>query len=120
MLTGISELRPNRAGFPLPNPRVVSAHVHRDEGPHDHAVSLMFAAWGQLMDHDLTFTAETKEPRDLSDPNCCTGERPRHPNCLPITVPTNDYFYRLYKQDCMNMVRSLAGVRDDCRLGECR
>jgi hypothetical protein len=57
---GVSEPRVNREGFPLPNPRVVSAHVHRDEGPHDHAVSLMFAAWGQLMDHDLTFTAETK------------------------------------------------------------
>jgi hypothetical protein len=58
--TGISELRANREGFPLPNPRVVSAQVHRDEGPHDHVVTLMFAAWGQLMDHDLTFTAETK------------------------------------------------------------
>lgn len=57
---GVSEPRPDREGFPLPNPRVVSAHVHRDEGPHDHAVSLMFAVWGQLMDHDLTFTAETK------------------------------------------------------------
>jgi hypothetical protein len=57
---GISELRVSREGFRLPNPRVVSAHVHGDEGPHDHVVTLMFAAWGQLMDHDLTFTAETK------------------------------------------------------------
>jgi hypothetical protein len=58
--TGVSELRVNREGFSLPNPRIVSAHVHRDEGRHDQAVSLMFAAWGQLLDHDLTFTAETK------------------------------------------------------------
>jgi hypothetical protein len=57
---GVSEPRVNIEGFPLPNPRVLSVHVHRDEGPHDHAVSLMFAAWGQLTDHDLTFTAETK------------------------------------------------------------
>ncbi|KAJ9601338.1 hypothetical protein L9F63_000476, partial [Diploptera punctata] len=113
---GISELRANRAGFPLPNPRVVSAHVHRDEGPHDHAVSLMFAAWGQLMDHDLTFTAETKDPSDLREPNCCGSDRNHHPNCLPISIPPNDHF-RLYKQNCMNMLRSLAGVRDDCRLG---
>ncbi|XP_069705642.1 peroxidase-like isoform X2 [Periplaneta americana] len=113
---GVSELRVNRAGFPLPNPRVVSAHVHRNEGPHDHAVSLMFAAWGQLMDHDLTFTAETKDPSDLREPSCC-GTGRRHPNCLPVALPPEDHFYRLYKQTCMNMLRSLAGVRDDCRLG---
>ncbi|GFG31758.1 hypothetical protein Cfor_04198 [Coptotermes formosanus] len=114
---GVSEPRANREGFPLPNPRVVSAHVHRDEGPHDHAVSLMFAAWGQLMDHDLTFTAETKDPSDLREPNCCGSGRLRHPNCLPVSLPPDDRFYRLYKQTCMNMLRSLAGVSQDCLLG---
>lgn len=47
-------------GYPvteLPNPRRVSAFIHRDEGYHDHAVSLLFLAWGQFMDHDFTLTA---------------------------------------------------------------
>ncbi|KDR12477.1 Peroxidasin, partial [Zootermopsis nevadensis] len=114
---GVSEVRADREGFSLPNPRVVSAHVHRDEGTHDRAVSLMFAAWGQLVDHDLTFTAETKDPSDLREPNCCGSGRPRHPNCLPVSLPPDDHFFRLNKQACMNMLRSLAGVRSDCRLG---
>ena len=41
----------------LPSPRMVSAHIHRDDGYHDHAVSLLFLAWGQFMDHDFTLTA---------------------------------------------------------------
>nr|CAD7200693.1 unnamed protein product [Timema douglasi] len=57
---GVGEPRASRRGFPLPNPRSVSAHVHRDGGLHDHTVTLLFVVWGQLLDHDLTFTAETR------------------------------------------------------------
>ena len=44
----------------MPSPRAVSAHVHRDEGLHDHAITIMTVAWGQAIDHDLTLTGETK------------------------------------------------------------
>ncbi|XP_063586936.1 uncharacterized protein LOC134764285 [Penaeus indicus] len=60
---GIDAPRVGAGGYPLPSPRIVSAHLHRDEGLHDHAVTIMLVAWGQAIDHDLTFTAETKGPR---------------------------------------------------------
>ena len=32
----------------------------KDEGFHDHAVTILLVAWGQFIDHDITLTAETK------------------------------------------------------------
>ncbi|KAK7865848.1 hypothetical protein R5R35_003966 [Gryllus longicercus] len=115
---GVSAPRASRAGFPLPNPRAVSAHVHRDGEHHESAVTLMFVAWGQLVDHDITLTAETKDPETRTDPECCgPGTERRHPNCLPVLIPPGDAFYRRHGQTCMNVLRSLAGAREDCRLG---
>ena len=50
----------------------VSAHVHRDDGFHDHALTFLFVAWGQFTDHDITLTAEIDEVLE-EDLNCCTG-----------------------------------------------
>ena len=55
---GISSPRTHGVhGTKLPPARVVSVHNHKDEGYHDHAVTLLFVAWGQFMDHDNTLTA---------------------------------------------------------------
>ena len=59
-LIGIDVPRSSRGPHSLPSPRAVSAHVHRDEGLHDHAITIMTVAWGQAIDHDLTLTGETK------------------------------------------------------------
>jgi hypothetical protein len=56
----LEQPRISRTGHELPSPRVVSAHVHRDEGFHDHAVTVMLVAWGQAIDHDITFASESK------------------------------------------------------------
>ena len=50
----------------------VSAHVHRDEGFHDHAITFLMVAWGQFTDHDITLTAEIDEVLE-DDLNCCRG-----------------------------------------------
>ena len=50
----------------------VSAHVHRDEGFHDHAITFLMVAWGQFTDHDITLTAEIDEVLE-EDLNCCRG-----------------------------------------------
>ena len=50
----------------------VSAHVHRDDGFHDHALTFLFVAWGQFTDHDITLAAEIDEVLE-EDLNCCTG-----------------------------------------------
>nr|CAD7573840.1 unnamed protein product [Timema californicum] len=53
----------------------------------------------------------------LKEPDCCFGLGPRHSNCLPVKLPPQDKFFKNYQQTCMNLLRSLAGVSDDCRLG---
>ena len=115
---GISEPRKAASGLPLPSARVVSTHLHQDKGIHDHAVSMMIVAWGQFTDHDITLTAETKDPKTGHTPKCCQGGIDgAHPHCLPIEIPANDEFYTQHKQHCMNFVRHEAGLRDGCRLG---
>lgn len=58
---GISEPREYGQGLAsLPSARLVSTKIHQDKVVHDHAVTIMLIAWGQILDHDITFTAETK------------------------------------------------------------
>ena len=35
----------------------------QDEGFHDHAVTVLLVVWGQFIDHDVTLTSETRDPR---------------------------------------------------------
>ena len=44
-------------------------------------------------------------------------EHLRHPQCLPIVIPDNDPFYRMFNQHCMNFVRTTPGLRPDCNFG---
>eukprot|EP00095_Tigriopus_kingsejongensis_P005480 snap_masked-scaffold491_size156641-processed-gene-0.8 protein:Tk05480 transcript:snap_masked-scaffold491_size156641-processed-gene-0.8-mRNA-1 annotation:"hypothetical protein DAPPUDRAFT_301956" len=101
---GISAPRISVTGRPLPSARAVSTAGHRDTGFHDHAVTILLVAWGQLMDHDITLTGETKDPRTGKTPKCCEGST--HPNCLPIEIPSNDKFYSKHNQRCMNFLES--------------
>lgn len=60
-VSGVSVPRASRTGFPLPNARRLSSLVHASRDPRPTSgVTLLFVAWGQLIDHDLTQTAETK------------------------------------------------------------
>jgi hypothetical protein len=59
----VSAPRASVSGYPLPSARAVSKNLHKDEGFHDHAVTLALVAWGQFVDHDMTLTSETKDPR---------------------------------------------------------
>lgn len=118
-LISISVFRVAASGKPLPTPRFISRAVHPDSGFHDHAVTLLLVAWGQFLDHDITLSAETRDPRTGKTPKCCdgSGPGPAHPNCLPIEIPAEDGFFRQHGQRCMNFVRTLAGLQYDCRLG---
>lgn len=116
---GISAPRASVTGKPLPTPRYVSRAVHPDDGFHDHAVTILLVAWGQFLDHDITLSAETRDPRTGKTPKCCEGSGPGpvHPNCLPIEIPSDDGFFSKYGQRCMNFVRTISGLRYNCRLG---
>ncbi|CAI6360862.1 unnamed protein product [Macrosiphum euphorbiae] len=114
---GIKSIRTSITGFPLPNPRSVSARVHKDIArPHRTDITFLFAAFGQLIDHDLTLTAETKDPITRQEIKCCSGAN--NPYCIPINVPIDDQFFvGSHRQRCIDMIRSLAGVSTDCPLG---
>ena len=57
---GVSAPRASVTGQDLPTTRYISAVHHRDMGYHDHAVTVFLISWGQAIDHDMTFTADTK------------------------------------------------------------
>ncbi|XP_035706315.1 peroxidase isoform X2 [Folsomia candida] len=106
----------------LPPARIVSSKMHRDNVVHDHTVTVMLIAWGQLVDHDITLTAETKDPYTKRDPDCCKylqdgPDAKLHHNCFPIQIANHDEFYYGHHQHCMNFARSVSGVRPNCRLG---
>ncbi|XP_042884671.1 chorion peroxidase-like [Penaeus japonicus] len=107
-------------GGVLPNPRSVSASIHRDNGYHDHAITLFVIAWGQFMDHDFTLTATPLDPLTRNEPEICCHPppgTPKDPHCLEIGIPKDDGFYKQYGQSCLEFVRAFSGVRQDCKLG---
>ena len=124
-------------GKELPTTRHISAVHHRDMGYHDHAVTVFLISWGQAIDHDMTFTADTKgtlvallnderstysianpDPVTEMDPSCCdVPESKRHEECWPIEIPAGDPFYALFRRRCMEFVRSASSLKANCQLG---
>ena len=112
---GVSAPRVSVTGSPLPSPRLISRAVHTDDGFHDHAVTIFLVFWGQFMDHDMSLTSETKDPKTNKTPKCCDGVQ--NANCLPIEIPQDDGFFGKFGQRCINFVRSPNGLRTNCGLG---
>nr|XP_018909743.1 PREDICTED: peroxidase-like [Bemisia tabaci] len=116
---GISDPRVSISGNPLPSARVVSRTIHPDEGFHDHAGTVMVVAWGQFMDHDFTLFGMPLDPRNKNEPEECCNRPPqlKHPYCLEIEVPEDDYFYQKYKVKCQDFIRSFPSPKPGCKLG---
>ncbi|XP_053946193.1 uncharacterized protein LOC128855362 [Anastrepha ludens] len=110
---GVDSIRLSIEGGPLASSRFVSLLVHgaRDG---EAAVTLMTAQWGQLLDHDMTSTAQ---PRSIngSVPSCC-GSTDFHPSCFPIKVPLDDPWLAPLKVRCLEFLRSAPAQRRDCIL----
>ncbi|XP_037780731.1 chorion peroxidase-like [Penaeus monodon] len=120
---GIEALRESVRGGPLPNPRKVSATVHRSLNRPSYKITMMVMQWGQFLDHDITATAQSRG-FNHSVPKCCnerTGkplpEAFRHPDCLPIEIPDSDPFYSKWNHTCMEFIRSSPAPRANCALG---
>ena len=45
---------------PLPNPRLISTMVHKDESHDTEQFTMFVMQWGQFVDHDLTSTPQTR------------------------------------------------------------
>ncbi|KXJ70822.1 hypothetical protein RP20_CCG022399 [Aedes albopictus] len=112
---GVEGIRRSIANAPLPSARFISLVVHgarQEEAP----VTMMLALWGQLLDHDLTATAQ---PRSLngSTPRCCgRNDEGLHPSCLPIKVPLDDPWLSPLGVRCLEFLRSAPAQRRDCLL----
>ncbi|XP_020817416.1 uncharacterized protein LOC110191036 [Drosophila serrata] len=110
---GVDTVRSSADGSTLSSSRFVSLLVHgarEGEAP----LTLMIAQWGQLLDHDMTSTAQ---PRSIngSIPSCCGG-KDFHPACFPIKVPLDDPWLAPLKVRCLEFLRSAPAQRRDCVL----
>ncbi|EDW66549.2 uncharacterized protein Dvir_GJ23657 [Drosophila virilis] len=110
---GVDSVRSSTDGSTLSSSRFVSLLVHgarEGEAP----LTLMIAQWGQLLDHDMTSTAQ---PRSIngSIPSCCGG-KDFHPSCFPIKVPLDDPWLSPLKVRCLEFLRSAPAQRRDCVL----
>lgn len=112
---GITAPRRAYDGELLPSPRVVSLVMHHDVSEHDYGICNMIAAWGQMLDHDLTRAAPSLDQTKRSI-ECCKSQQ-KHYNCYPVNIPSDDPFYKFFDRKCMNFARSLAGLQPGCRLG---
>ncbi|KAH8307566.1 hypothetical protein KR044_003008, partial [Drosophila immigrans] len=110
---GVDSVRSSTDGTTLSSSRFVSLLVHgAREG--DAPLTLMIAQWGQLLDHDMTSTAQ---PRSIngSIPSCCGG-KDFHPSCFPIKVPLDDPWLSPLNVRCLEFLRSAPAQRRDCVL----
>ncbi|XP_064107277.1 peroxidase-like [Macrobrachium nipponense] len=127
---GVSHLRRDTNGQPLPSARLVSTTINSLKvSPETGDLSSLHMSYGQFLDHDIT---RTPVMRVLQPPNgtatiygrpikCCDerlhgmAENLEDLGCAPIDIPKKDPFYSSFKQTCMEFVRSAPASR--CTLG---
>ncbi|XP_055952571.1 chorion peroxidase-like isoform X1 [Argiope bruennichi] len=111
---GQSGFRQSVLGGPLPQPRDLSVNVHNNLNRPTNYVNHLYMFFGQLLDHDIT-QAPISTTVDNQAIQCCPPANNTHPQCAPIIIPPNDYFYSQFGTTCMNFVRS--AICPTCRLG---
>ncbi|XP_061185756.1 peroxidasin-like [Saccostrea echinata] len=106
----------NRNGGKLPSPREISNKVFEGGAntPTDSKHNLILFAFGQFLDHDLTFTpiaiGSNGKPLD-----CCGADK-SDPECIAIDIPANDNRFR--NRTCMDLSRSIPAPFDEgCSIG---
>ena len=94
-------------GYPLPNPRTVSQHIHTTQPTPDPKFTLTMMQWGQFIDHDLALTPIHRGYNNsiIDCKDCKSGHE--HPSCYPILIPKDDP--TLPRHSCMAFTRSLPG-----------
>ncbi|XP_050707515.1 chorion peroxidase-like [Eriocheir sinensis] len=116
---GVSSPRLATDGSDLPNVRRVSLAHKNFSQRMSSCFSVFQMCFGQFIDHDLTATPTVKGQN--GSPITCCDERVlqdpslRHPECFPITLPSDDPFYSVYGHTCMEFVRSIPAGR--CHFG---
>ena len=114
---GIGAPRVSYDGSPLPSARRVSFILHQDVSQPDAHITYLLVAFGQIIDHDLTFGPLTRGEFGNELECCGAEEHERHPACLPIEVPKDDPFFKFFKRTCMEFTRIMPSLKHGCPLG---
>ncbi|XP_049961570.1 uncharacterized protein LOC126481680 isoform X1 [Schistocerca serialis cubense] len=101
---GVSSPRRASDGSELPSAREVSLSVHRPLYKDDPRFTVMFAVWGQFMDHDITATAISQSANGSALSCCHPGEL--SPECFPVPLAAGDPQFDQFNVTCMEFVRS--------------
>ncbi|GAB6023039.1 hypothetical protein CHUAL_007131 [Chamberlinius hualienensis] len=114
---GISAPRIAISGKPLPSCRLVTTEILQSRSKAHPHLDILFMAFGQFVDHDLSQTPTKKVNVSgiFRNPPCC-GKEERHPECFPIEISKSDSFYKKFNIECMELVRSIAS--GECNLGQ--
>lgn len=134
------------SGAQLPPARLVALSLHPDIENSNAQHSVLYMAWGQLLNHDLSLASGARGKlimmrrlvvgfylkKSYYSTNfllCCvilvagTGhgtpccQRNRERVCMPIQIGADDPLYSQYGIRCHEFKRSLAGLRPGCSLG---
>ncbi|XP_065216936.1 peroxidase-like isoform X1 [Planococcus citri] len=109
---GKSKIRLSKNGSPLPNVRHVRSTLLLDGESPDPDLTLGVMSWGQMVAHDVAFrTISPEAPKSCCNPD---GSFNPDPNCLPISIPPNDYFYSKFNQLCMDVKRVRTANNSAC------
>ncbi|XP_043269113.1 peroxidase-like isoform X2 [Venturia canescens] len=121
---GIQEPRKaERRRRQLPGPRIVSTTLSRNTENSDLSKTLSVMQWSQFIAHDLAHTPVRKMVSTGQPISCCNHDgswpAPRHihPHCAAIRIPESDPIYGEHYISCMNYVRSLPVIEEDCNFG---
>ncbi|XP_049540018.1 peroxidase-like [Anopheles darlingi] len=103
------------SGSPMPNARQLSMAMFGEtemQHPRHTMVSMQF---GQLMAHDVSFTADAFGMQCCADGKMVPADQARSPRCLPIEVARDDPVMAEEGIECLNMVRTKTTLEDPCQ-----
>lgn len=121
-----SARRPQAGGLAeLPPARLVALTLHSDpvDGVPSSDLSALFAAWGQLINHDLALASGARLATGHEGSCCKNNAESRRVSsplgrvCMPIAIGPMDPVYGPFGQRCHDFKRSIAGLRPGCSLG---
>lgn len=119
---GVNEIRSATNKKTLPSARLIVTNLDYHHTRVTHG-TLSVMQWGQFIEHDLSRFAVSVMLHTNKTIVCCDDSgwplKPRyvHPSCFPISVPDNDQFFKKLGVTCMNYVRSMPAMNDECKLG---
>lgn len=116
---GIHSVRKGRSGRELPNPRKLVTDVLLNTtkpARTQNMLNMLFLMNIIVIRNEVAQSVASKAPNGLNDARCCSNGNRNvlassllNSNCLPISVPDNDLFYKTHDVGCISMTRSILG-----------